>query len=149
MLFDENVSWYIDHNIQTFTADPKGVNKFEFAPVRWLGQLLRLGSGFAVANAKFSINGYIYGTMPMMTMKKGERVRWYLVALGEQFSVHYSPLARQRRAAGREANRRRELMQAQMLTVDMVPDNPGTWMFHCHIDDHMDAGMSAMYRVEP
>jgi len=24
----------------------------------------------------------------MMTMKKGERVRWYLVALGEQLSVH-------------------------------------------------------------
>ena len=31
------------------------------------------------------------------------------------------------------------LMQAQMVTVDMVPDNPGIWMFHCHIDDHMEA----------
>ena len=42
-----------------------------------------------------------------------------------------------------------ELMQAQMVTVDMVPDDPGTWMFHCHIDDHMDAGMAALYKVEP
>ena len=32
MLFDENSSWYIDHNIQTFTGDPKGVDKFEFTP---------------------------------------------------------------------------------------------------------------------
>lgn len=42
-----------------------------------------------------------------------------------------------------------ELMQAQMLTVDMVPENPGTWMLHCHIDDHMEAGTSALYKVEP
>jgi hypothetical protein len=42
-----------------------------------------------------------------------------------------------------------ELIQAQMLTVDMVPENPGTWMFNCHIDDHMEAGMSALYKVEP
>ena len=41
------------------------------------------------------------------------------------------------------------LMQAQMVTVDMVPDDPGTWMFHCHLDDHMEAGMMAFYKVEP
>jgi len=40
-------------------------------------------------------------------------------------------------------------MQAQMETADMVPDNPGIWMFHCHIDDHMDAGMVTLYKVEP
>ncbi len=32
---------------------------------------------------------------------------------------------------------------------EMVPDNPGTWMFHCQIDDHMDAGMVTLYKVEP
>lgn len=41
------------------------------------------------------------------------------------------------------------LMQAQKEIVDMVPDNPGIWMFHCHLDDHMDAGMVALYKVEP
>ena len=38
---------------------------------------------------------------------------------------------------------------AQMLTVDMLPDDPGIWMFHCHVDDHMDAGMVALHEVEP
>ena len=33
MLFDENQSWYLDYNIQTYTSDPKGVNKGEFVPV--------------------------------------------------------------------------------------------------------------------
>jgi len=149
LLFDENVSWYIDHNIQTFTSDPKGVKKLDFAPVDDQGNFSGLGSGFTVANAKFAINGYIYGTGPMMTMKRGERVRWYLLALGEQFSVH-SPHWHGNVVL--HAGKRTDvvpLMQAQMETVDMLPDNPGIWMFHCHIDDHMDAGMATFYKVEP
>jgi hephaestin len=29
----------------------------------------------------------------------------------------------------------------------MVPDKVGTWMFHCHVDDHMKGGMQTLYRV--
>lgn len=36
------------------------------------------------------------------------------------------------------------LVQAQMETVDMVPDTPGIWMFRCHLDDHMNAGMATL-----
>ncbi len=149
LLFDENVSWYLDHNIQTFTTDPKSVKKLEFAPVDNEGNFSGLGSGFTVANAKFAINGYIYGTGPMMTMKKGERVRWYLVALGEQFSIHTPHWHGNVVLHDGKRTDVVPLMQAQMETVDMVPDNPGIWMFHCHIDDHMDAGMVALYKVEP
>jgi FtsP/CotA-like multicopper oxidase with cupredoxin domain len=41
------------------------------------------------------------------------------------------------------------LAPAQMITADMVPDNVGTWMYHCHLSDHMEAGMMAMYKVVP
>jgi len=148
MLWDENVSWYIGHNIQTFTSDPKGVKKLEFAPVDDQGNFSGLGSGFTVANAKFAINGYIYGTGPMMTMKKGERVRWYLVTLGEQFSVHTPHWHGNVVLHDGKRTDVVPLMQAQMETVDMVPDDPGIWMFHCHIDDHMEAGMVTLYKVE-
>ncbi|MFQ5927899.1 MAG: multicopper oxidase domain-containing protein, partial [Terriglobia bacterium] len=30
MVFDENQSWYIDHNIQTYAGDPKSIDKGEF-----------------------------------------------------------------------------------------------------------------------
>jgi FtsP/CotA-like multicopper oxidase with cupredoxin domain len=149
LLFDENVSWYLDHNIQTFTTDPKGVKKLEFAPVDNEGNFSGVGSGFTVANAKFAINGYIYGTGPMMTMKKGERGRWYLVALGEQFSVHTPHWHGNVVLHDGKRTDVVPLMQAQMGTADMVPDSPGIWMFHCHIDDHMDAGMVTLYQVEP
>jgi len=32
---------------------------------------------------------------------------------------------------------------------DLVPDNPGIWLFHCHMSDHMARGMVARYKVEP
>ena len=38
---------------------------------------------------------------------------------------------------------------AQMVTADMVPDAPGIWLYHCHISDHMLAGMDARYEVNP
>ena len=130
-------------------AIPRASNKDEFKPVDDDGNFFGLGSGFIVANFKFSINGYMYGTGPMMTMKKGERVRWYLVSLGEAFSFHTPHWHGNVVLQDGKRTDVVSLMQAQMVTVDMVPDNPGTWMFHCHIDDHMDAGMSALYKVEP
>ena len=41
------------------------------------------------------------------------------------------------------------LLAAEMKTVDMVADNPGTWMFHCHFSEHLEAGMHAHYQVKP
>jgi multicopper oxidase len=29
----------------------------------------------------------------------------------------------------------------QMLTIDLVADNPGVWMLHCHNAYHIEAGM--------
>jgi hypothetical protein len=40
-----------------------------------------------------------------------------------------------------------ELLPASMATVDMIADNPGTWLFHCHVLDHMEAGMMATYTI--
>jgi hypothetical protein len=41
------------------------------------------------------------------------------------------------------------LLPAQFVTADMVPDSVGMWMFHCHVDEQMEAGMTAMYEVLP
>jgi hypothetical protein len=41
------------------------------------------------------------------------------------------------------------LLPAETATVDMVADNPGSWMFHCHVADHMEGGMMANFSVVP
>ena len=39
------------------------------------------------------------------------------------------------------------LLPMSMVVADMVPDAPGTWLFHCHVNDHIKAGMLSKYRV--
>lgn len=40
------------------------------------------------------------------------------------------------------------LMQPrERVEVAFVADNPGDWMFHCHIPEHMEAGMMGVVRV--
>jgi FtsP/CotA-like multicopper oxidase with cupredoxin domain len=150
MIFNENTSWYLDHNIQTYTSDPKGVNKLEANPVDTEGRFSAVGTGFTAANTKGTINGYVFGNLPMMTMKKGEHVRWYLATIGEGINFH---TPHWHGNVVLQDGKRTDVVllggPAQMLTVDMVPDDPGIWLYHCHIDDHMDMGMVAMYKVEP
>jgi manganese oxidase len=149
IVFDENTSWYLEHNIQTYTTDPKGVNRVEFNPVDDKGILAAAGSGFAAANFKGTINGYLYANGPRMTMKKGERVRWYLLTMGEGANFH-TPHWHGNVVV--DHGKRTDVIflgPAQMETVDMVPDDPGTWLYHCHVEEHMDIGMMTLYTVEP
>lgn len=39
------------------------------------------------------------------------------------------------------------LLPMDMVVADMQPDNPGTWLFHCH-GPHLRAGMVTRYTVE-
>ena len=149
MVYDENASWYLDQNIKTYVSDQKGLNKLEFAPIDDQGNFSLIGTGFTASNFKLTINGYMFANDPMMTMKKGERVRWYLVTIGEGVNLHTPHWHGNVVLADGRRTDVVSLTPAQMLTVDMVPDDPGTWLFHCHLSEHMDAGMVAMYKVEP
>jgi manganese oxidase len=41
------------------------------------------------------------------------------------------------------------LLPATMQVADMTPDVQATWLYHCHVNDHITAGMQALYQVEP
>jgi FtsP/CotA-like multicopper oxidase with cupredoxin domain len=147
---NENESWYLDENIRKYTTDPGGVNKKESIPGGPDDVLAPgLGRGFADVNIRYTINGYMFGNMLMITMKTGERVRWYLLALGDSNNFHTPHWH------GNSVNIHGHhtdvisLSPGQMETVDMIPDNPGIWLFHCHISDHMAGGMVTRYKVEP
>lgn len=42
---------------------------------------------------------------------------------------------------------RMNLLAGSVQTADMLCDNPGIWFFHCHINDHIAAGMKTTYTV--
>jgi FtsP/CotA-like multicopper oxidase with cupredoxin domain len=37
---------------------------------------------------------------------------------------------------------------ATTFTFEFVEDNPGTWLYHCHVTDHFQRGMVGRYVVE-
>jgi FtsP/CotA-like multicopper oxidase with cupredoxin domain len=97
----------------------------------------------------YTMNGFIKGSMPLLTMKKGQRVRWYLMANSNEDDVH----APHWHGATVLVNSMRmdtvSMGPMAMIVADMVPDDPGTWLFHCHVNDHFDGGMFALFKVTP
>src|SRR3546814_14844543 len=39
------------------------------------------------------------------------------------------------------------LAPRERVEIAFVPDNPGDWMFHCHILEHQAAGMMSLIRI--
>lgn len=99
-------------------------------------------------NRFHSINGYIFGNLPMMHMKLGERVRWYLLALGDESDLHTPHWHGNTVLSEGRRTDVIELLPASMKVADMRADNPGIWLFHCHVNDHVKAGMAARYEIE-
>jgi len=73
---NENESWYLEENIRDHTTDPKGVDRTQISLITPSGMAGTIaGTGFVDTNIKWSINGYIFGNMPSMTMEVGDHVR--------------------------------------------------------------------------
>jgi FtsP/CotA-like multicopper oxidase with cupredoxin domain len=96
---------------------------------------------------KHAINGYIFANLPGLDMNKGDRVRWHLIGMGNEIDLHtphwHATLVKLNGTYTDVA----ELLPASMKSADMLADNPGEWMYHCHVADHIIAGMTSMYRV--
>lgn len=100
---------------------------------------------------KFTINGFVHGSMPLaaLTMRKGERVRWYLMASTNDFDFHAPHWHGNTVILNGMRTDVAQLSMMQMATAEMVPDDVGTWLFHCHVSFHNEEGMAVRYRVLP
>jgi manganese oxidase len=132
---DENASPYLQRNIDKFAGKPATVKTDDEA--------------FGESNLMHSINGYVYGNQPLesMTMRKGEHVRWYLMGMGTEVDLHTPHWHGNTVTALGMRTDVVNLLPASMVVADMVPDDVGTWLFHCHVNDHISAGMITRYRV--
>jgi FtsP/CotA-like multicopper oxidase with cupredoxin domain len=134
---NENESWYRAENTKNLVGTP---HDNEASGTQALDEKHDL---------RHSINGYMYGNMPMISMKRGERVRWYVGTLGDSNNFHTPHWHGNVVIQNGHRMDVVSLLPAQAVTVDMVPDDPGIWLFHCHISDHMAGGMVARYQVKP
>jgi manganese oxidase len=150
MYFDENHSWFLKDNIKRFVGKASPKKLYATAPFDSGGDFDPfMGSGMPFANFKANMNGYQFANMPMPTMHRGERVRWYVLTIGEGLNFHTPHWHGNSMISSGNRVDVLNLAPAQSLTADMVPDNPGIWLYHCHVSDHMEAGMVARYQVLP
>jgi FtsP/CotA-like multicopper oxidase with cupredoxin domain len=133
-LFDETDSWFFEGNAgkQARALRSKTVN-----PV------------LREQNMLYTINGYIEANLPLLTMKKSERVRWYLLSNSNEDDVHMAHWHGNTVVWNKMRMDSLFLGPMAMATADMVPDNEGIWLFHCHVNDHFSGGMVGRYQVLP
>jgi manganese oxidase len=132
---DENQSPYLDQNLQELAQAPH-----EVAPDD--------EEAFEESNLMHSINGYVYGNGPMLTLQKGQRVRWYIFTLGTEVDLHTPHWHGNVVTAMGMRTDMAHLLPGDMMVADMTPDDAGTWLFHCHVNDHIAAGMITRYKIQ-
>lgn len=137
-LYDEHLSWLWDENVRRLYGDPA---KYD-------------GANTAVHDFHhfYTINGYFDGNGPRIRVRQGERVRWYLFANPneeEGTDMHTAHWHGQTAIVGHMRADMVGLTPMMTVIADMVPDQPGTWLFHCHMPGHFKAGMRTLFVVEP
>nr|XP_009675609.1 PREDICTED: hephaestin isoform X2 [Struthio camelus australis] len=132
---DENLSWYLDENIASFCTDPGSVDKED--------------EEFQESNKMHAINGYVFGNLPEMTMCAGDYVAWHLFGMGNEIDVHTAYFHGEMLVIRGHRTDVASLFPATFVTADMIPSNPGRWLLSCQVNDHIEAGMEALYEVRP
>jgi manganese oxidase len=93
-------------------------------------------------------NGHSYvGNTPTVDLKMGQKVRWHVAALGKEFHVFH---LHGHRWLDNTAHYTDTLHMGPSManSFDFEVDNPGKWLYHCHVTDHMMGGMVGMYIAE-
>ncbi|KAK2083318.1 hypothetical protein P7K49_038554 [Saguinus oedipus] len=99
---------------------------------------------------EISINGKLYANLRGLTMYQGERVAWYMLAMGQDVDLHTIHFHAESFLYRNGENYRADvvdLFPGTFEVVEMVASNPGTWLMHCHVTDHVHAGMETLFTV--
>lgn len=102
---------------------------------------------FAPMGAFQTIDGRAFvGNTPVFRSVVGELVQWDVMAIGSEhhtFHVH----GHRWRGPGRVPVDTETLGPAESFRIRWREADPGTWLYHCHVESHMGAGMIGIYRV--
>jgi len=86
------------------------------------------------------------GNTPVFTAFVGQIVQWDVMAMGSEhhtFHVHGHRWI----AAGGVPRDTQTVGPAESFAIRWREQDPGTWLYHCHVEAHMMAGMIGIYQV--
>ncbi|KAI9139107.1 Cupredoxin [Paraphysoderma sedebokerense] len=103
---------------------------------------------FVETNMMHSINGRIYSNLEGLNLTAGSRARWYVAGFGSEVDIHSVHWHGATLLLDGHRVDVVEVFPATFRVLDMTVDSPGKWLLHCHVADHMEAGMTSFFYVE-
>jgi suppressor of ftsI len=133
-----------------------------FPPVEWSGTMPMMNWASTGRQVRWILRDQDSGRENMdidWRFRRGEPVRIHLVSQRQsahamQHPIHFHGQRFLILAVNGEPNQNRVWKDTVLVpagsTVDILldPSNPGRWMVHCHIAEHLSAGMMAAFTVE-
>ena len=115
-----------------------------FIPRRPPDRTHPLALGGDMSNYRWTINGEVYGKNGTLRLRQGELVRLVIrnnTSMFHPMHVHGHTF-QLRPSSGRGARKDTVIvLPGQTVTADLIADNPGQWLAHCHNVYHGEAGM--------
>jgi FtsP/CotA-like multicopper oxidase with cupredoxin domain len=123
------------------------------AMMRGMGMMGKHGATWAMNGMSMTGDGQP-NMPPLLTLKRGqscvlvlrnETAWWHPMHLhGHSFRV----ISRNGKPTTRREWRDTVLVPPrETVEIAFAADNPGDWMFHCHVTDHQEAGMMGVIRI--
>ncbi|KAJ8280402.1 hypothetical protein GJAV_G00054140 [Gymnothorax javanicus] len=135
MVIDENESWYLEDNIQAYMDKPPDAAHMD---------------EFEESNKMHAINGKLFGNLDGLIMTEGEKTSWYLLGMGNEVDMHTVHFHAQTFIYKTDHAHRADvydLFPGTFQTVELTAETPGEWLLHCHVTDHIHAGMETTFTI--
>ncbi|XP_030216836.1 hephaestin-like protein 1 isoform X2 [Gadus morhua] len=135
-VMDENESWYIDKNTETYaTLQSPSTEQEEDV------------EAITESNRMHAVNGLVYGNLGGLELCQGEQVVWYIFGLGTEgdiHGVHFEGNNFQRQSTTRDTA---NVFPHTTATLTMQPQALGIFEVTCRVTTHYSAGMRHQYQV--
>jgi FtsP/CotA-like multicopper oxidase with cupredoxin domain len=86
------------------------------------------------------------GNTPVFSSKVGQTVQWDVLAIGSEHHTFHVHGHRWVAPDGRDVDTQ-TVGPAESFRIQWKEQDPGTWLYHCHVESHMMAGMIGVYHV--
>jgi hypothetical protein len=103
----------------------------------------KLRANFACVNGRVAA-----GNTPTIHAKVGQDVALHCIGGDDMLHTFHVHGHRWKAADGTDVDNQL-VGPMTSVTARWTEDNPGRWLYHCHVLAHMDAGMNGWYLVEP
>lgn len=106
---------------------------------------------YAKTGARYdTINGYQYYNTRGLVMTEGDRVAWYMFSLGNEINLHPIHFHGHAFVYYSDEQHRDDVINVlpgTTVAIEMIAEEPGTWLLHCHTSEHHRRGMFTTYTV--